>query len=74
MGHHKFCTQTKAVILKAPYLLKSWDAFGVHKLRTTPYHPQRDGMVERFNWTLLQLLRAYVTSQHDWETYLSYIL
>ena len=50
------------------------DAFSVQKSRTTPYHPLRDGMVERFNRTLLQLLRAYVTSQHDWETYLPYIL
>ena len=50
------------------------DAFGVHKSRTTPYHPQGDGMVERFNRTLLQLLRAYVTSQDDWETYLPYVL
>ena len=31
-------------------------------------------MVERFNRTLLQLLRAYVTSQSDWETYLSQVL
>ena len=50
------------------------DAFGVHKSRTTPYHPQGDGMVERFNRTLLQLLRTYVTSQHDWETYLPHVL
>ena len=25
------------------------DAFGVHKLHTTPYHPQGDDMVKRFN-------------------------
>jgi len=49
-------------------------AFGVRKSRTTPYHPQGDGMVERFNRTLMQLLRAYVTSESDWETYLPQVL
>ena len=50
------------------------DAFGVQKSCTTPYHPQGDGMVERFKQTLLQLLRTYITSQHDWETYLPHVL
>jgi len=31
---------------------------GVHKSKTTPFHPQCDGQTERMNGTLLQMLRA----------------
>ncbi|KAL5517236.1 hypothetical protein EMCRGX_G002740 [Ephydatia muelleri] len=50
-------------------------AFGVLKSRTTAYHPQGDGMVERFNRNLLQLLRCY-TEQNDvdWEGNLPLVL
>ena len=49
-------------------------AFGIHKTRTTAYHPQGDGMVERFNRSLLQLLRCYVDTEDDWERYLPLVL
>ena len=44
---------------------------GVVKSRTTPYHPQSDGLIERFNRTLLDML-AKAVKEHpfDWEDHL----
>ena len=41
---------------------------GMQKSRTSPYHPQCDGLVERFNRMLLNIL-ATTTCNHpfDWE-------
>ena len=43
----------------------------IHKTRTTAYHPQCDGLVERFNRTLLAML-ATCAQQHpsSWELHL----
>ena len=38
----------------------------INKTRTTPYHPQSDGMVERFNHTLLSML-ATTIADHPWD-------
>lgn len=44
---------------------------GIRKTRTTPYHPRGDGMVERFNRTLIGILSAYVDSdQSDWDLHM----
>ena len=50
------------------------EAFGVHKLRTTAYHPQGDGIIKRFNWLFHQLLRTYVEQEMDWERLLPLVL
>ena len=41
---------------------------GVKKTRTTAFHPQSDGFIERFNRTLQQMLIQYVNAgQTDWD-------
>ena len=37
--------------------------FGIRKTRTTPYHPQSDGMVERFMRTLKDMVAKYTDTQ-----------
>ena len=49
--------------------------FQIHKVNTSSYHPQTDGLVERFNSTLCQSLSMYVAKdQKDWVEYIPLIL
>ena len=48
---------------------------GIEKTRTTPYHPNSDGMVERFNRALEAMFSAYVSDhQRDWDSHLPYVM
>ena len=45
-----------------------WDVLDIAKLRTTPYHPQTDGLSERAIQSLLGMLRAFANNQqNNWE-------
>ena len=46
------------------------EVLGMEKSRTTPYHPQGNGMTERFNGTLLNMLGTLEPSQKpNWKEY-----
>ena len=51
------------------------EMFGIEKRRTTGYHPQTDGLCERFNGILKSFLRARVNREkNDWDEQLPHAL
>jgi len=51
------------------------EKLGIKKTRTTPLHPQSDGMVERFNRTLEEHLKKVVDkNQKDWDEHIALFL
>ena len=48
---------------------------GAHTTRTTPYHPESDGLVERFNITLLMMLAMFAgENKDDWDDLLPAVM
>ena len=57
-------------------LLKElYNLLQIHQIHTSPYHPQTDRLIERFNKTLKSLLMKLVNKEgRDWDRLLPYIL
>lgn len=50
---------------------KMCQILGVRKTRSSPRNPKGNGQTERFNRTLLRMIRAFLTGeQEDWDLYL----
>ena len=50
-------------------------SLGMDKTRTTPLHPQSDGMVEHFNRTIEEMLSKFVAeNQRDWDSHLPILM
>ena len=48
---------------------------GIHKMSTTAYHPESDGLVERFHHTLTSMLsKTTVHGGLDWDDRIPYVL
>ena len=51
------------------------ELLGTVKTKTTPYHPRSDGLVKRFNRTLLAMLAMFVSQEHDnWDDLLPFMM
>ena len=47
---------------------------GIAKSRTTPYHPQSDGLIQQFNCTLLNMLATAATNYpFEWQNHLRHL-
>ena len=47
----------------------------IHPIQTSPYHPQTDGLVERFNQILRSMLRKVADEEgKDWDKFIPYLL
>jgi transposase InsO family protein len=70
MGSHIVFTP-----IKGDNLNRICAKLGIYKTRTTPYRPQSDGMVERFNHTLQQMLLLFVNKhRNDWDDHSPYVI
>ena len=73
-GMPKYLHSDQGTNFESTILQKTCAAFGIIKTRTTAYHPQGDGMVERSNRSILQMLRSFTSSSSDWEDHLPLLL
>ena len=51
---------------------KVMETLQVKQIKTSPYHPQCDGMLERFHSTLKSMMRKTCKAAKDWDLYLPY--
>jgi hypothetical protein len=74
-GTPRFIHSDKAPEFMGECLTEICRLLEIKKTNTTPYRPQSDGLVERFNRTLIGMLSKLCSeNQTDWDTFLPYVM
>ena len=50
------------------------ETFGVKRVRTSPYHPQSDGAIERWHACLKGMMKRAEINLKNWDRLLKYLL
>jgi hypothetical protein len=46
----------------------------IQKIRTSPWNPKGNGLVERFNKTLVQMIKSFIKDDRtEWDLHISYL-
>jgi transposase InsO family protein len=73
-GAPRYVLTDKGTQFTAKFFLAVCRGLGIGKVFTTAYHPQTNGQVERFNRTILNSLRGYLSQyQNNWDEFISAI-
>ena len=75
MVYHVSCIQTREQTSSPELFAEMCKLLGIKKTRTTAYNPKSDGLVERFNRTLMNIIAMLVeedTCDRDWDELLPY--
>ena len=59
---------------KIPFENVAIDIVGVRQIRTTTYHPQSNGSVERMHGTLVPMLYKLVSKDLPWDNQVEFVL
>lgn len=71
----EYLVSDRGTNLLSSLMQEVYEIGGIHKLSTTAYHPQTDGLVENFNRTLRAMVAKYTVKYGtDWDKHLPHLL
>jgi hypothetical protein len=72
-GCPKYIVSDRGSNFLSALCMKVYELMKIKKVNTTAYRPQANGIVERFNGVLVDMLAKF-GGESDWDTYISYVL